>query len=60
VTYAGLAPGEVGVWQVNVTIPNDIVTLPNNPTYVVIIQDSVASGSPSTGRAVQIYVKQPS
>jgi uncharacterized protein (TIGR03437 family) len=60
VTYAGLAPGEVGVWQVNVTIPKDIVTLPNNPTYVVIIQDSVASGSPSTGRAVQIYVKQPS
>jgi uncharacterized protein (TIGR03437 family) len=59
IAYAGLAPGEVGVWQVNVTIPKDIVTLPNNPTYVVIIQDSIASGSPATGRGVQIYVKQP-
>jgi uncharacterized protein (TIGR03437 family) len=60
VTYAGLAPGEVGVWQVNVMIPNDVVTLPNNPTYVVIIQDSIASGSPSVNRPVEIYVKQPS
>jgi uncharacterized protein (TIGR03437 family) len=60
ITYAGLAPGEVGVWQVNVTIPRDIITLPTNPTYLVIIQDSNPSGSPATGRAVQIYVKQPS
>jgi uncharacterized protein (TIGR03437 family) len=60
ILYSGLAPDEVGVWQVNIVIPKDIVTLPTNPTYVVIIQDSVASGSPSVNRPVEIYVKQPS
>jgi uncharacterized protein (TIGR03437 family) len=60
IAYTGLAPGEVGVWQLNVVIPNDIVTLPTNPTYVVIIQNSIASGSPSVNRAVQIYVKHSS
>jgi uncharacterized protein (TIGR03437 family) len=59
IPYSGLAPDEVGVWQVNIVIPKDIVTLPTNPTYVVIIQDSVASGSPSVNRPVEIYVKQP-
>jgi uncharacterized protein (TIGR03437 family) len=60
IAYSGLAPGEVGVWQLNVVIPNDIITLPTNPTYVVIIQNSIASGSPSVNRAVQIYVKHSS
>jgi uncharacterized protein (TIGR03437 family) len=60
IPYSGLAPGEVGVWQINVVIPKDVITLPTNPTYVVIIQNSIASGSPSTSRPVEIYVKQPS
>ena len=57
VQYFGLAPGLVGVWQLNVVIPKETVTLPNNPTYLIVVQNSVTSGSPSVGRSVQIYVK---
>ena len=60
IQYSGLAPGQVGVWQINVVIPKDQVTLPTQPTWAIVIQDSVPSGSNSTGRNVQIYVKQPS
>ncbi|HVW87620.1 MAG TPA: hypothetical protein VHB50_23190 [Bryobacteraceae bacterium] len=59
VQYAGLAPGQVGVWQINVKIPGDIITLPNNPTYVVVFQNSVPSSDIRLGRQVQIYVRQP-
>ncbi|MES1261092.1 MAG: hypothetical protein ABUS49_05080, partial [Acidobacteriota bacterium] len=59
VQYAGLAPGLVGVWQVNVKIPSDVVTLPNNPVQVVILQNSHPSGGGALGRPVLIYVKQP-
>ena len=58
VKYAGLAPTLVGVWQVNVLIPDTVVTLPTNPTQVVLIQNSVASGGGGVGRSVIIYVKQ--
>ena len=58
VKYSGLAPGLVGVWQINVEIPKTVITTPNNPTDVVLLQNSVFSGSPATGREVQIYVKQ--
>jgi uncharacterized protein (TIGR03437 family) len=60
VQYAGLAPGLVGVWQINVRIPADVVTLANNPTQVVVLQDSHPSGGGGIGRLVLIYVKQPS
>jgi uncharacterized protein (TIGR03437 family) len=59
VLYSGLAPGEVGLWQVNVRIPSDTITLPNNPTQVIIDLNSVPSGGAGLGRFVQIYVKQP-
>jgi uncharacterized protein (TIGR03437 family) len=59
VQYAGVAPGQVGVWQVNVKIPSDTITLPNAPTQVIVIQDTVPSGGLPLGRAVIIYVKQP-
>lgn len=59
VQYAGVAPGLVGVWQVNVKIPGDVITLPNNPTQVIVLQDSIPSGGGGLGRAVIIYVKQP-
>jgi len=59
VKYAGLAPGEVGVWQINVQIPSDIITLATQPTWVIVFQDSVPSGAPTQGRGVEIYVKQP-
>jgi uncharacterized protein (TIGR03437 family) len=59
IKYAGLAPGQVGVWQVNVQIPSDIITLATQPTWVIVFQDSVPSGAPTQGRGVEIYVKQP-
>ncbi len=59
VQYAGLAPGLVGVWQVNVKIPADVITLPPNPTQVVILQNSHPSGGGALGRPVLIYVKKP-
>jgi uncharacterized protein (TIGR03437 family) len=59
VQYAGVAPGQVGVWQVNVKIPGDTITLPTAPTQVIVLQDSQPSGGAPLGRAVIIYVKQP-
>lgn len=58
VTYSGLAPGEVGVWQINVIIPDSVITTPTNPTQVIVQQDSNFSGGAGVGRNVQIYVKQ--
>jgi len=59
ILYAGLAPTLVGVWQINVRIPKDQITLPGNPTQVVVFQNSVPSGGGGLGRGVIIYVKQP-
>jgi uncharacterized protein (TIGR03437 family) len=59
VQYAGIAPGQVGVWQVNVRIPSDTITLPTAPTQLIVIQDTAPSGGLPLGRAVIIYVKQP-
>jgi uncharacterized protein (TIGR03437 family) len=58
IRYAGLAPTLVGVWQVNVLIPDTVITTPNNPTQVIVLQDSVPSGGGGLGRPVLIYVKQ--
>ncbi len=57
IKYAGVAPTLVGVWQVNVQIPDTVITTPTNPTQVIVIQGSVASGGGGVGRPVQIYVK---
>ncbi|HZL57978.1 MAG TPA: hypothetical protein VFC21_12890, partial [Bryobacteraceae bacterium] len=59
IQYAGLAPGQVGVWQINVQIPRDIITLATQPTWVIVFQDSFRTGAPADGRGVEIYVKQP-
>jgi uncharacterized protein (TIGR03437 family) len=58
VQYSGLAPGLVGVWQVNVQIPLDVITTPTNPTQVILDLNSVPSGGGGLGRPVLIYVKQ--
>ncbi|MEP6714667.1 MAG: hypothetical protein ABJC09_03780 [Terriglobia bacterium] len=57
VLYSGLAPTLVGVWQINARIPVDTITLPDNPTIVLVQQASVSTGN--LQRVVQIYVKQP-
>jgi uncharacterized protein (TIGR03437 family) len=57
VTYSGLAPGLVGVWQLNVKIPNTVVpTTATAPTQVFIQFESVFSGGPLFGRAVTMWV----
>lgn len=58
IKYAGLAPTLVGVWQINVLIPDTVITTPTNPTQVIAIQNSVPSGGGGLGRPVIIYVKQ--
>jgi len=63
IQYSGLAPTLVGVWQLNVLIPDTVITTPTNPTQVVAIQTNaagapVASGGGGIGRPVIIYVKQ--
>ncbi len=57
ITYSGLAPSLVGVWQINVQIPDTVITTPTNPTQVIVEQDSIPSGGAGIGRNVQIYVK---
>ena len=59
VQYFGVAPGYVGLWQLNVLIPSDTITTPTSPTQVIVDQNSVPSGGAGVGRFVQIYVKQP-
>jgi uncharacterized protein (TIGR03437 family) len=57
VKYSGLAPEQVGVWQINVQIPNDAVSLPASPTQVLVQVDSLPSGGGALGRPVYIYIK---
>jgi uncharacterized protein (TIGR03437 family) len=57
ILYSGLAPSLVGVWQINITIPPEVVPSTSTPTYVEVLVNSVPSGGPALGRAVQIYVK---
>ncbi len=56
VQYSGLAPGLVGVWQVNVKIPEDVVAteLTNNITPLVFVINGIASSGP--GRLTTIWV----
>jgi len=59
IQYSGLAPGEVGVWQVNVLIPDTVITTPTFPTQVVaFLGNSLPSGGGGIGRPLIIYVKQ--
>jgi uncharacterized protein (TIGR03437 family) len=60
ILYSGLAPTLVGVWQINVKIPNDVISVPNAPpVQVIVLIDSWFSGGKGFGRPVYIYVKQP-
>ena len=49
IAYSGLAPGLVGVWQVNVKIPDTVAatTLTNNITPVVFVVNGIASNGPT-------------
>jgi len=57
VQYSGLAPEEVGVWQINVLIPD--ITAPGNSVSLQVFMSSIPSGNPSspTSVATTIAVK---
>ena len=61
IQYSGLAPGLVGVWQINVKIPDEVApTSVTNATPVAIVANGIPSTGPSTARLVTtIWVKQP-
>lgn len=57
IQYFGLAPALVGVWQLNVMIPDSVITTPGFPTQVIVILNNVPSGGGGLNRPVLIYVK---
>jgi uncharacterized protein (TIGR03437 family) len=59
ILYSGLAPTLVGVWQINVRIPQDVISLPNAPVQVLVEVDSLVSGGGGLGRPVYVFVKAP-
>lgn len=50
ILYSGLAPGLVGVWQLNVRIPMTVP--PNSATDVVVTMRSIPSNQPEGGSGV--------
>ena len=50
ILYSGLAPGLVGVWQINVKIPTTVP--PNSATDVVVTLRSIPSNQPESGGGV--------
>ena len=58
ITYSGLAPGLVGVWQVNVKVPNTVApTTSTAATPVFFLLDSTPTGGPTLGRSTTMWVK---
>ena len=59
VQYSGLAPGLVGVWQINARIPDNAPpSTATAPIQVIVLQDSTPSGGGGLGRPVTLYIKQ--
>ena len=50
VQYTGLAPAEVGVWQINVLIPT--TTVPGNAVSLQVFMSSIPSGNPASPASV--------
>jgi uncharacterized protein (TIGR03437 family) len=60
IQYSGLAPGLVGLWQVNVVIPASAVPPGQSSASVnvVLTMNNVPSGGATLGRATTIWVKK--
>jgi uncharacterized protein (TIGR03437 family) len=58
ILYSGLAPGLVGVWQLNIRIPNTVA--PGNNVRVVVVYKSIPSNNPQNPAQIvtTIAVKQ--
>ena len=54
VAYSGLAPGLVGVWQVNVTIPME--TAPNDAALVVLTMNDIPSNNPQNPNQIRTTI----
>ncbi len=50
IQYSGLAPDEVGVWQINVLIPT--TTVPGNAVSLQVFMSSIPSGNPASPASV--------
>lgn len=50
IEYSGLAPGLVGVWQINVRVP--MAVPPSSATQVVVLADGIPSNQPETGGVI--------
>ena len=55
VTYSGLAPSLVGVWQINAVIPSNVP--PGPVSVVVLMNDLPSSVDPVTGRIIQTTIR---
>ncbi|MBN8729691.1 MAG: hypothetical protein J0L64_04060 [Acidobacteria bacterium] len=54
IQYSGLAPGLLGVWQINVVVPD--VTAPSNQVLVVMTQNSIPSNNPSNPNQIRTTI----
>ncbi len=61
VQYSGLAPGLVGVWQVNVSVSQNVVptsSAPGHTSELIVLQNGEAASSASLyGIAITVWVK---
>ncbi|MBM3755715.1 MAG: hypothetical protein FJW38_17230 [Acidobacteria bacterium] len=54
ILYSGLAPGLVGVWQLNVRVP--MAVPPGSTTDVVVSMRSVPSNQPESGGVIRTVI----
>lgn len=54
ILYSGLAPGLLGVWQINVVVPD--VTAPSNQVLVVMTMNSIPSNNPSNPNQIRTTI----
>jgi uncharacterized protein (TIGR03437 family) len=54
IEYSGLAPGLVGVWQLNVRVPMSVP--PGSATEVVVVMDSIPSNQPESGGFIRTVI----
>jgi uncharacterized protein (TIGR03437 family) len=54
VEYSGLAPGLVGVWQINVRIPQS--TAPGNAVVVAVLMNDIPSTNPQNPTQIRTTI----
>ncbi|HZO55208.1 MAG TPA: hypothetical protein VFB63_21040, partial [Bryobacteraceae bacterium] len=54
ILYSGLAPGLLGVWQINLRVPD--VTAPSNQVQVIATLNSIPSNNPSNPNQIRTTI----